>query len=453
MAVVKPNGIEEKNFLFFTEVARMDVADSNGRTAGRIQDLALSLGDGSGSSSGQPSYPRATHLVLRRGRLARRYASLPWDQVASIQLHLHLRVPAEEIPFQDAPPAHDFLLVRDILDQQVVDRGDQKVIRVNDVHLLLADNLLYLSHVDVGLRGIVRRLGWEWFVDRFVEVFLPRSQYFRENFISWRYITPLALQPPGRLKLSVGQSELQRLPRTSIHDILLEMDSFRRAALFQSIPPEFRPGIFQDLDITVQRELLENLDLKEASHLLSRIPADQATDLLEEIPSSVAESLLAQMETHEARKLSTLLGYSSDSAGGLMTTEFLTLPRDATAAEALARIREYPHELPHQLYLVDEENRLSGVVPLRNILPAVGSEGGPHVLLKDLALARVPYVRAKDSLREVAFLMDKYKIPSVPVVNSGKEKLLQGIITSDDILRRLIPLAWRRRAKLATPRP
>lgn len=422
---------------FFSELQEREVLDNQGRPMGYLADLAFSLHD---------SYPRATHLILRQGVLRHRWAAIPWTKLEKLTLNFNLDLALEDVAFAPGRPVFDLAVGRDILDKQVVDTNGQKVIRVNDVRLLQIGNELRLQQVDVGLRGIVRRLGWQWWVDAFVEVFLARTEYLKENLIQWSFIQPLAINTQkGTLKLTVDHKQLAVIPHADFRDLFSNMDLPSRVAMFRSIPGDLKPKIFSDVDQELQRELLGNLDLKEAADLLGRIPADQTTDLLEELPKSVVNSLLALMESTTARRLSTLLGYTSDSAGGLMTTEVLTAPANATVAHVLEKFKALPDvENVYHVYLVDDDNRLVGQVLLRRLLLA-----SPADPVAQYSYSRLRYVRAKDSLREVAFVMDKYRTPAVPVVDNSKDRKLQGVITIDDILARMIPFAWRRRHRKA----
>ena len=416
---------------FFSELLEREVVDKEGTPVGDLVDIAFTL---------QDHYPRATHLVVRRGVFRRSYASIPWARIEKLSLNFNLDLVGSELAFDEARPPHEFTLVRDILDKQVVDTNGQKVIRVNDVRLLQLGNELRLQQVDVGFRGLVRRLGWQWWVDPFVEVFLARTQYLNDHVIPWNFIQPLAIDQKGTLKLTIDQKQLSVIPHADFRDLFLTMDQPSRVALFKSMPAELKPRIFSEIDLEMQKEMLDNLDLGEAAGLLSKIPADQTTDLLEELPKSLVNSLLALMETTTARRLSTLLGYTSDSAGGLMTTEMLTAPSSATVAEVLERLKSFADtESLYHVHLVDAENRLMGQVLLKRLLLAA-----PTDAVFQYAYPKPRYVRAKDSLREVAFQMEKYKTPAIPVVDNGKDRKLQGVITMDDILGKLIPLAWRR---------
>ncbi|MBI4052244.1 MAG: CBS domain-containing protein [Elusimicrobia bacterium] len=434
--MVSEDPIAPPTFVFFADLVGTRVLDSEGQGVGKIHDITFSLLE---------TYPKSTTLILKSGFLRSHYAEIPWHQIKKIYPQIQLKLPAQEIIFDHPSGNHDLRLRRDILDKQVVDTNNHKVIRVNDVHLLEVDNELRVAHVDVGLRGLVRRLGWQTVVDFFIAGVLPRTTYFKERFISWKYIQPLSLNhKSGTLKLTVPERQLAQIPSAGFREVMLDMDIYQRTALFKSLNPDLRAQVFKDFDTDTQQKLLGNLDLSEAAFVLSRTPADQATDILERLPSPVSEKLLSLMETSHARKLSTLLGYTSDSAGGIMTTEMITLPGSAKVRDVVQVFKQAPESLEATtfIFLTENGNHLTAMVPTRKLLLAK-----PDDPLSQYALAKTTYVKVKDSLREVAFQMEFHKLPVIPVVNNGKEKILQGIITVDDILKHLIPIAWKRRAK------
>jgi len=172
---------------------------------------------------------------------------------------------------------------------------------------------------------------------------------------------------------------------------------------------------------------------------LSLMPSDEATDLLEKMPSLETEKLLGLMETKSSKRLSSLLGYSSDSAGGLMTTEYIALPENITVEDALKKIEEKPLgvETIQYVYLINEKGFLTGSVNMRRLLSA-----DPKQDILKVTFPKTLYVNIDASVKEVAYFMDKYKCHAIPVIDNNG--VLRGIITIDDILSQVISLAWGR---------
>ena len=176
---------------------------------------------------------------------------------------------------------------------------------------------------------------------------------------------------------------------------------------------------------------------------MAYMSSDEATDLLERLPQDTVKNLLTLIESGRAKKLSTLLGYSSDSAGGLITTEFISLPESMTIGSAIDYIKTHTNEfeIVTYIYITDDKHHLKGVTTIRRLLMAEPSDN----ILKAV-FPKTLSVSLNKSVKEVAYIMDKYRISAIAVVD--EDKVLQGIITVDDILSQVISIAWRRRPRI-----
>lgn len=164
-------------FIFFSDILGKEVLDASNRLIGKVYDLTLHLGE---------IYPKISGMVIKKGFIKHCYSLVSYDAVEYLDDSVRLKLHSSDIAFSSRFVATDLSLKKDILDQQVVDTFNYKVIRVNDIHLLRVGNEILLAHVDVGLRGLVRRLGMEKLVDRSVRIFLPSATYLkREEFIGW----------------------------------------------------------------------------------------------------------------------------------------------------------------------------------------------------------------------------------------------------------------------------
>jgi len=424
-------------FINLSCLLRKDVLDSEGNVVGRLWDISAKLGD---------IYPRTEDIIIFKGSIKKVYASVECSHIKSIGNEIALDIKGSGITFAPDVKIYEFLLKRDILDQQVVDTFNHKVRRVNDVHLLKVDSEFFIAHVDIGLRGLIRRLGWERAVDIGVRWLNSKSKYLRsEELVSWKYVQPVTVNPASTtMKLSLSEKQLTSIPAADLGDIIFDLNPAQRMAIFRSLDLKTKAKVLENLELEEQKSILKELDKKEAAILLSNMSSDEATDLLENLPHSTVKNLLTLIESGRAKKLSTLLGYSSDSAGGLMTTEFASVRDTVTVAEAIEYIRNNTKELETVLYLfmVDEKNKLKGITTIRKLLFA-----DPKDPVLKTAYPKTLYVNLKHSVQEVAYFMDKYKISAIPVVDENK--ILQGMITMDDILSQVISIAWRKRHKTA----
>ncbi|MDP3730085.1 MAG: CBS domain-containing protein [Candidatus Omnitrophota bacterium] len=414
-------------FLNFSGLLGKDVLDSERKFIGKVWDISAKTSE---------VYPKSDELIIAKGFIKRYYASVPFSSVSEIDGEAILSVKSDEVKFERAVKDYEFLLRRDILDQQVVDTFNHKVIRVNDIHLLKIDRELMVAHVDIGLRGLLRRLGWEKTLG-----FLAK----RDDIVSWKFIQPVAINPASMtMKLSVSQKQLQGIPAADLGEIMFDLNMNQRMGLFRALDIKTKAKIFENLEFEDQKAILKELDKKEAASIVTSMSSDEATDLLSKLPRGTVENILTLMESDRAKKLSMLLGYSSDSAGGLMTTEFVSMPDTMIVEAAIDYIKNQTREfdtVPY-IYVVDDKHKLQGVTTIRKLLFAD---------LKDAVLKTVfpttIYVHLHDSVKEVAFLMDKYKVSAIPVVDENK--LLHGIITMDDILSQVVAIAWRKRPRKA----
>ncbi|MDP2937732.1 MAG: CBS domain-containing protein, partial [Candidatus Omnitrophota bacterium] len=215
-------------------------------------------------------------------------------------------------------------------------------------------------------------------------------------------------------------------------------------ALFKSLDLKTKARIFIHIDFKTQKSLIEELPANETVELLNNIPSDEAADFLEKLPSDNTREILNLMESKQSKKLSQLLGYSSDSAGGLMTTEYLSFPKDTTVEAVLKQIKEriFKVEPAQFIYIVDENNHLIGSTNFRRLILANLQEPIQNVVFPKKTYS----VHLDSSVKEVAYLMEKYKYYTIPVVDENNT--LQGIITVDDILSQVIAIAWRRLKKI-----
>lgn len=421
-----------KLFLYFSEIIGMDVLDAKGDWVGALQDVVMNpTGD---------IYPKATDLIIRRGMFTHEYARVTWEDLAYIENEVRLKIPLSSLAYQRDRLKCDFTLRRDIFDQQVVDTDDQRVVRVNDIHLLRVENNLYAAHVDVGLRALVRRMEWTAIVDTLVRLITPRSPYLKqEELIPWKntQILPKLGRMKSVLKLDVSRNKLAAIPPAALADIMQDLDAFARLSLFKSLDITMQQRVFTDINPDFKVELIDQLDEREAAQLIASIPADEATDLLMKLPRARTHELMRLVGTDTNKKLRKLLSFAKDSAGGLMTIEYLFLRPDATVGDAMARIKESVNASVSIffVYVVDDEHRYLGTASLRRFI----NEPADKPIMECCYPHKI-FAYTDDSVEEVAVLLERYKLSSVAVLNH--DEILQGVITIDDVMEELISLVW-----------
>ncbi len=400
--------------LFLTHILNRPVFDAAGTRLGWVEDLVLSSLD---------LFPRIQYVVLaRRGRGA---VFIAWEAVAAMDGTVRLTATRESLA--TLPVDHDAIFLRrDILDKQVVDINGRKVVRVNDLQLAPIHHEMRLIGADIGVGGLLRRLNLEGPVRGF---FRRLNGSLPDRVIPWNYVEGLETEWAS-VRLNVSHRRLHELPPTDIADIMQQLLPDDREELARSIDDETLADTLPHLEDEVQAEVLLAVGDARASDIVEMMPPDDAADALGELSDEQAERILHLMEPDDAEDVRELLRYDEDTAGGLMTTEYIALPEEMTASEAIAELRLLaPHdaETIYYVYVTDADGRLRGVLSLRDLLTTAEDTPIGAIMEEEVFRARV-----HDDQETVARLFTRYHLLALPVVDD--DDVLRGIVTVDDAL-------------------
>lgn len=237
---------------------------------------------------------------------------------------------------------------------------------------------------------------------------------------------------------------LEELQPYDLGQIFFRLNGVYRRQFLEFLSPEEIADLVEELEKTEQLDILAALPPEKLSRVLNRMSSDDMADLLGGLEEQKAQTLLKKMERAEADKVRALLDYPQDTAGGKMTTEYISVYDHYTVDEAIQYLRqEAPTaETVYYIYVIDGDDRLVGVVSLRELLIAQ-----PDVPVREIMYERVIAVPAEMDQEEVATILGRYDFLAIPVVDD--ENRLLGIITVDDILDVLIEEAQEDIAKLS----
>jgi CBS domain-containing protein len=421
-AAAQPETAADPRFRFLSSIIGRPVRGVDGLKLGKLSDLVVATGE---------PYPLVESLVLK-GALG--LHSYPWSAVERFDDGgLTLRADAVASTPPEQPLADRIPLVEEILDKQIVDVHDAKLVRVNDLHFLELKGQLRIAHVDVGLRGLVRRMGWEPFVDRALRLVRPGAPYLKaDQLVSWKLVQPLD-QSAGKVRLEVAQRLLATLHPADLAEILEDLDRDQRTVLLQRLDVETAAETLEEIEPEMTAQLLEEVAPERAADILEEMAPDEAADVLSELPGETRDEVLAAMEKPEAREVEALLGFAQDSAGGLMTPDRLQLAAEQTVADAIAELRRRDEEIPfvYEFFVVDAKGRLLGNCTLRDLVL-----NEPSTRLGSIMREPPVTLLVDDRLQDVASAAAKYNLLSVPVI--GPDGVLLGIVTVDDILGEVV---------------
>ena len=312
------------------------------------------------------TFPKVAFVVVTASRSV---MAIPWEQVAFFnKKFLSLNVLQKEIRSNSVKES-DILVSRDILDKQIVDVNGAKVVRVNDLKLGNVKGYFCLVAADVGIRGLIRRLLGRQLKDHLGRVIHHR---FTHQLIGWNYLEPLKPNIT-RLTLSVPRKMLNKMHPADLAAVISQMPAKDRIDFYESLDLNVAAEALHELEPTVQAEIIGHSVPDHAVSILELMPPDEAADVLGDLPGPKAQKFMALMNREEAQEVKDLLAHTEDTAGGLMTTEFLTFSPEVTAEETVEILRRDAEDVEtiYNIYaVVDPNERPIGVVSLRELIMA-----------------------------------------------------------------------------------
>ena len=386
---------------------------------GRVSDFLVNNPD--------ETFPQIDGLVIKTTR-GPRFA--PMETVSDVDTDG--KVILTITPKESAPPNADSLyLIADLLDKQIVDVDGRKVVRINDLEIANTGGTLRVVAADVGLAGILRRLGLRKFGKKFAPAIYRRVP---RSLIAWDSVAPILDANPSHVRLSVKESKLARIHPSELAEIISDLSKKEAAAVIGQLDDETAADAFEHLDADVQRALIENLGTERAADIIEEMDADDAADLLAELPEEKQTELLAEMSEYTAGELRELVRYEDDVAGGLMTTDCVWIYPHRTTQATIQKIREIApkSEFIYYLYVVDKRDKLLGVVTLRTLMLAL-----PTAFIEKIMETDLVSVGPETPAREVTAIIARYDLLAVPVVDADGHLL--GIVTVDDAIDAIAP--------------
>jgi len=388
--------------LFLSRLVGRPVRDRDGDSFGKVRDLIVALGE---------QYPPVTGLVVRVA--GGRDIFLPWTDVGEIDADgARLRTTLIDMAtFRQRP--NEIRLWLDLLDKQIVDVEDRKIVRVNDIQL---------APVSGPGERLARALHLE-----------------AENYIEWEDVDPVE-SSVSSLKLRVPHEALGTLHPADVAHIVEQLAPRDRTGILAALDDERAADVLEELAADDQVDILEALSPEKAADILEEMGPDEAADLVADLSQERQDQLLGLMEPEEASDVRELLAYGEETAGGLMTTDFITVTPEMTAEGVIERLRDLHPDADqvYYLYVADGDGLLVGTITLRGLIVA-----SPETLVHDFMRPDPISVSVDLDAEQVGAAIARYNLLALPVVDA--EGRMQGIVTVDDAFERALGEGWRKR--------
>ncbi len=404
--------------VFLARLARVSVFDPNGDQVGRIRDVVVAFGAGSQA-------PRVNGLVVEVPM--RRRVFLPMTRVTAIDPGQVVATGLINMRRFEPRPS-ETLVFAELLDRKVTLVATKEEVTVLDVAISatrVREWQISKVHLRKGQPSGFRRRGETLTVD-------------------WAEVTGFGLAEDRQGAANL-LATFEKLRAADLANVLHELSPKRRAEVAAALDDERLADVLEELPDDDQVEILSALAQDRAADVLEAMSPDDAADLLGELPPVQAQSLLELMEPDEADDVRRLLSYDEYTAGGMMTTEPVVLPPDATVAEALARVRnaDLSPALASQVYvcrapLETPTGRFVGLAHFQRLL-----REPPSALVSGVCDTDLESLTAESTLPEVATYLATYNMVAAPVVDAADHLL--GAVTIDDVVDHMLPDDWRDR--------
>lgn len=320
-----------------------------------------------------------------------------------------------------------------VLDRQIVDTMGKKVVRVNDLHFIRIGQNLRITHAAAGFRSMVRRLGHEPIIAT-LEKLIPKlaKPLQRDRVISWKCVHAIAdSSVQQNVKLNITDDDLKNIHPADLADILEDLDGVGKTRMLASMEPELAAQTLTEVESDQRGMLLKDIEEDRLGLILDHLGPDEAVDLIGDLDEREQVKVMENVADEEHKQeIIGLLDYEEETAGGIMSTEVLSVAPEFNQEQILHKMKNEDEDLEtiYDFYIVNQNNMLIGHCSLRNLL-----NQKPQLPVEDfMEDQNLIFVTPDDHWKKVASTMSKYNLINIPVVD--RDKTLLGIISVDDIL-------------------
>jgi magnesium transporter len=401
---------------YISELLNNTISDSSDENVGKLQDILISPKEG--------AFSPLEFLVIKIKKDQTRF--VPYEFVENFNSsQITLKNLFNKIALTELPNTRPFVyLKREVLDKQIVDVAGTRVVRVNDLRIGNFENKICVLGIDASFRGLLRRLG---ITDNFL------AKPFGVKLIDWRQAKLLEGSAP--LQLNTAAEQLSQLHPADLANLVEDLDVKYASHLLTSLDSADAAKVLEEVDPGLQTILVKYLGPEKAGKILTQMSSDELVDLLKTFSEPEARQFLSQVRGGKAQYLEKLINYPDNTAGGLMTVDFITVRPQATAEHAIEEIRNVSDKMRSivHIYVTTEDGGFKGVVSIRRLMLAEKA-----ALMGKLAkqFPAYAYLKPGDKIEKIIKLMTKYNAAVL-----DKERKLIGVVTIDDIMRQLFPSA------------
>lgn len=409
---------------YLSGITGKEVFDADGDAIGVIKDLLISTAP---SGLNDPNQQLVIGVKLKIKKETKFYSFSTFRVVKAREM---ISVTCSGlVELNNDEVVNGLLLVENILDKQIVDLNGRKLVRVNDVRLATLPTGTFAVAVDIGVEGLLRRIGISIPIKRILSLFRVKIP---SEYILWDDVQAIDFSNLN-IKLSKSYAKLQTLHPSDLADILEDLGKKSSTSVFSALDEEKAADVLEEMETQTQIHIIESLPVNKVADVLEKMPADEVADILDEIEDEKAEMLLKEMDSESSQEVRELLEYPDNSAGALMTTDVLSFKPELTVDEVIRELRirkPEPSEL-YTLFVTEKNDKLVGTFDLRDLVVAQ-----PETSISQIMKSEPVFLYDDQKIDDIAETISKYNLLAVPVVD--QQNLLQGMVVVDDVVEDLI---------------
>jgi len=404
-------------FYFLSEIIGAKVI-LRGKKIGKLSDILI-------RENGK--IPVVTHFYVTRS-FGNPSLLIPWENIRSM-IDKKIVIEIDDLEKYEGVPGEEAVLLKDyILDKKVLDIEDREVEVVYDVKLVIKNNKLYVSDVDLSRYGLLRRMGLKGFANLIYKL----ADKIKDETISWTYIQPLPTKIStfkGNVKLKILKEKLSEIHPVDLADILEELDPEQRVTIFDKLDTEHASNVLEEIDPSVQRVLVSSLKKEKAALLIDEMTPGQAADVLAALPSAEANIILKLLNEDKAKKIQSILEKQEENILCFATLNFLKFAPDMTVEQAREEYQRIAKDkdVVMYLYVVDKQDELLGVIDIKELLQA--SDGA---LLKEIMVKSIISLKTGSTLKEASAMFARYSFRAIPVICENNK--IGGVVLYRDVM-------------------
>ncbi len=408
--------MDKLNLVYFTSILNRNIYDEFGDKLGKLKDVYVSTEKG---------YPIFIGYKVLKNREDFYYE---FKDINFYKSRGKVVIMVSGV-FNIIPQSYKYILSKELLNKQIIDVNGKKVVKIRDFHIANIRGEIRIVAVESGFNTFLRRYKISYIPNKIKKLINKIFKKSEDRVIKWEDMESIQFIE-NNLSLSIPKSKISDMHPADIADILEDLDDSNRKKLFESFNDNLASEILEEMeDIDMRIDLIRNLSDSKVISLLDYIPNYELVDILEKVDEPLKERILINLEKSDIDDIKNIMSYKENKIGSIMNTEFISFNLNLTLGEIIDTVRDisFKDEYLYNIYIVDEENILKGVVDFKSLIFDYKDKDVFSIMNRDFI-----YVYDHDDLEDAIDVLLKYDLVMVPVLDINKK--MKGSLFIHDIL-------------------